>query len=47
MQIDGVSVDISFATLPSYPFTLPDSLDVLSNDILRNVSEHVNLSGAL
>ena len=40
MEIDGVSVDISFASLPSYPFKLPENLDILSNDILRNVSEH-------
>ena len=44
MEIDGVSVDISFASLPSYPFKLPEFLDILSNDILRNVSEHVNPS---
>lgn len=44
MEIDGVSVDISFASLPSYPFKLPENLDILSNDILRNVSEHVNPS---
>ena len=41
MNIDDISVDISFATLPCYPFTLPESLDILSPNILRNVNEHV------
>lgn len=43
MNVDGISVDLSFASLPLYPTLLPDSLDLLSDSLLQHVSEHVRL----